>query len=370
MNDKINLNYLENYAHAFSEKVCSEYFGTKKYMSGQEIIQLTPSTQVNFMVIKALFEKWNEELDKLKSNPFFDYKDMAVAEALKEFMNVLSRAIKIENHHFRPLMEIAVIDTVLLAIDPLLYFWGEIEKSKEENPLKHLKASKKYIKWHTKLLAELIEKGGQEESEIYKNTLNDLYQKMLNELEPAQNLLASLNQVLPIDWNALIQSEAEEATVAAMPEVKEEVLDSNEEESEEKIDDLPISHTEPEDDDKESPTAPVIEERKSTPPSGGTIDPALAWARFESEQSGLLKGPIESLEDGVAINQRFMFTKKLFEGNPDLMGHAFKSIDKCDSFVEAIELINDRYVVKLNWDHDSEEVIEFLHLVYRKFDEK
>lgn len=89
MNDKINLNYLENYAHDVSAKICAEYFGTKKYMSGQEIIQLTPSSQVNFMVIKTLFEKWNEEVEKMKANPFFDYRDIAVSEALKEFMNVL-----------------------------------------------------------------------------------------------------------------------------------------------------------------------------------------------------------------------------------------------------------------------------------------
>ncbi|GAB3658672.1 hypothetical protein GCM10028791_31760 [Echinicola sediminis] len=355
MDYKINLNYLENYAQAFTQKVCSEYFGTKKYMSGQEIIQLTTSSQVNFMIIKSLFEKWNDELEKLKANPFFDYRDIAVAEAMKEFMNVLSRAIKIERKHFEPLLEVAVIDAIILAIDPLVYFYGEIEKAKGESPSVHLKASKKYIKWHDKLLGALIEKGGQGDMAAYKEALNKVYASFQADLSPAKELLTGANQVLPIDWNELILSSAEEP---AKEEVEAEQFKQEEKET-------PAMQAE-----SSTEQVPLSFEEKKTSNPGWSIDPALAWARFESEQSGLLKGPIDSLEDGVAINQRFMFTKKLFEGNPDLMTHAFKSIDQCDSFVEAIELINSRYVTELNWDKESEEVNEFLHLIYRKFDEK
>lgn len=356
MNDKINLNYLENYAHSFAEHVSSEYFGTKKYMSGQEIIQLTPSTQVNFMVIKALFEKWNEELEKLKGNPYFDYRDIAVTEALKEFMNVLSRAIKIERQHFTPLLEVAVIDTVLLALDPLVYFWGEIEKSTSESPQSHLKASKKYLKWHSKLLNEILEKGSQNDAEHYKKVLGDSYQKLQGELEAPKTLLENVHQVLPIDWNQLILAEPDQEPTKAEDTPAEETGAVAE----------PPTPVENPAKDLFSPS-----QKPSTPyGTEKAIDPALAWASFEAEQSGLLKGPIDSLDQGVAINQRFMFTKKLFDGNPDLMGHAFKSIDQCDSFVEAVQLINERYVSRLAWDTDSDEVHEFLHLVYRKFDEK
>ncbi|WP_186753500.1 hypothetical protein [Echinicola salinicaeni] len=361
MNDKINLNYLENYAQAFSDKVCSEYFITKKYMSGQEIIQLTPNSQVNFMIIKTLFEKWQEELEKLKSNPFFDYRDMAVASALKEFMDVLSRAIKVERAHFEPMMEVAVIDAVLLALDPMVYLWGEIEKAAPNSPADHLKSSRKYIKWHGKLLAELLERGGQGDADIYKNELSKAYEKLQGELAPAKELLGTLDQVLPINWDELLPSaEEREADSEAEPKFSDEPIEEKENKEKERI---------VQEDEKEE--VPVFEEEKvSMGASEGNIDPALAWAKFESEQSGLLKGPIDSLEDGVAINQRFMFTKKLFDGNPDLMGHAFKSIDQCDSFVEAIDLINTRYLTELSWDKNSEEVHEFLHLIYRKFDEK
>ncbi|QDH78795.1 hypothetical protein FKX85_06995 [Echinicola soli] len=354
MNDKINLNYLENYAHDISEKICSEYFGTKKYMSGQEIIQLTPSSQVNFMVIKTLFEKWNEEMEKMKSNPYFDYKDIAVSEALKEFMNVLSRAIKIEHTHFLPLLEVAVIDTVLLALDPMVYFWGEIEKCKGDSPHGHLKASKKYIKWHEELLNELMEKGGHGDAEVYKKSLSDSYQQLQEKLASPTVLLESLAQALPIDWEQLVPEVGEPKTSTSAEE--EQSQDNADEDQAEMAD--------------SQEKVEVSLESGSLAAQEGGIDPALAWARFESEQSGVLKGSISSMDEGVAINQRFMFTKKLFDSNPDLMGHALKSIDECDSFVEAIELVNKRYVTRLDWDKDSDEVMEFLQLIYRKFDEK
>src|SRR5690606_21821579 len=148
MSDKINPNYLESYSQQFSEKVCADYFGTKKYMNGQEIIRLTSSNQINLMIIKTLFDAWQDELEKLKSSPFFDYKDYAVNEALKEFMNVLSRAIKIERSHFQPLLKKAVKDTLLLATDPVAFFSHEIDQSNSEQRHNYFKESKKYIKWH------------------------------------------------------------------------------------------------------------------------------------------------------------------------------------------------------------------------------
>jgi hypothetical protein len=64
-----------------------------------------------------------------------------------------------------------------------------------------------------------------------------------------------------------------------------------------------------------------------------------------------------------------MFTKELFDENSDLLSHALKSIDECDNFSDAIQLVNTRYVNELNWETETEPVQEFLLLIYRKFDE-
>lgn len=73
------------------------------------------------------------------------------------------------------------------------------------------------------------------------------------------------------------------------------------------------------------------------------------------------------LSESLALNQRFMFTKVLFDGNADLLRHALKSIDEAGNFDSAVELINTRFVSELGWETDSEPVREFMQLVYRKY---
>ncbi len=353
MSDKINSNYLESYSRQFSEKVCADYFGTKKYMNGQEIIRLTSSTQVNLMIIKTLFNAWQDELEKLKSNPFFDYKNYAVTEALKEFMNVLSRAIKIERSHFQPLLKKAVEDTILLAADPVTFFSQEIDQSNQEQRHNHFKDSKKYIKWHPSLLTILIEKSGLGASSgELKRALRANYDFLKDQLEPASALLSSLDQDQTIRYNDLFVEEEKPS-----PQVEEENIPVKEE---------PVK-TEPVLNQTEE--QPILPQHQAATGSNA-IDPALAWAKFESEHHGYMKENSGNLSENVGLNQRFMFTKVLFDGNHDLMMHALKSVDQSDSFVDAIEMLNQRYVAELNWDIDSDEVGEFLQLIFRKFDHK
>jgi hypothetical protein len=359
MSDKINAEYLESYSRLFAEKICSGYFGTKKYMDGQEIIRLTPVNQINLMVIKSLFGEWQEELEKLKSNPYFDYKDYAVSEALKEFMNVLSRAIKIEKHHFEPLLRKSVKNAILLAVDPVTYLSQEIDRANPAEAAQYFKEAKKYLKWHTSLLDILTEKAGlgASQGELHR-ALAANYDYLQNQLEPATSLLAPLDQVHPLQFDQLtLQEEA----VAPTVEEEEPFIATQQEEEE------PVTN-------EEAPAlvqeAPASAPQHQPAEGGKAIDPALAWAKFESEEYGYMKGSIGRLSESVALNQKFMFTKVLFDGNHDLMMHALKSVDEYDNFVDAIEFLNQHYVAELDWDIDSDEVGEFLQLIFRKFDQK
>jgi hypothetical protein len=365
MSDKINAEYLESYSQLFAEAVCADYFGTKKYMNGQEIIRLTPVNQINLMVIKSLFGEWQEELEKLKSNPYFDYKDYAVSQALKEFMNVLSRAIKIEKQHFEPLLRKSVKNTVLLAVDPVTFLSQEIDKANPTEIAQYFKEAKKYLKWHTVLLNIISEKAGlgASKGELHR-ALAANYDYLKNQLEPASSLLVSMDQVYPLQYDRLIAN-AELPVPAAdvpVPVQEEEPVVAEEREETESQTKGEAPSPEPEE------TFAATQHR----PAEGTkaIDPALAWAKFESEEYGYMKGSVGRLSESVALNQKFMFTKVLFDGNHDLMMHALKSVDEYDNFVDAIEFLNKHYVAELDWNIDSDEVAEFLHLIFRKFDQK
>jgi len=362
--NKINFNYLENYSKALSEKFCSEYFGTKKYMTGQEIIQLTPSQQVNLLIIKSLFSAWQDELEKLKSNPYFDYRDIAVDNSLKEFMNILSRAIKVERLHFEPLMRDAVEDAILLAIDPVTFYIHLIEESNGDG--NYFNDTKKYIKWHPSLLTSLMDKAsmGASSSEL-KMVLRAKYENEKNSLEHFENLLEPLHKVQKIDYTQLVELNSP-TSISSKEEPKQSPISTTELTSTPPKDEAPTAQAE----SIHIPSETASKPQHKPASSGRAIDPALAWARFESEEYSIMKGSVGDLSESVGINQRFMFTRELFQGNADLMKHALKSIDQCDSFVEAVELINQRYVGELEWDKNSDEVNEFLQLVFRKFEHK
>lgn len=105
----------------------------------------------------------------------------------------------------------------------------------------------------------------------------------------------------------------------------------------------------------------------SRSPNGKLLDAAQLQALFATETYKGMKGILGELVDSLALNQRFMFTKELFDGNADLLRYALKSVDQSSTFVEAVNLINARYVIELGWDIESEEVREFMQQVYRKF---
>lgn len=373
MTAQINGNYLENYAISYSELVCDQFFSSRKFITGQEIIQLTPCTQVNFFIIKRLFELWQEELGKLKGSPYFDYRDIAVHEALTQFMNVLSRRIKVERIHLAGILQDAVQDAIQVATDPLTFFQNELAKAPAGKINEYLKENKKYFKWNESLVIGLIDKTGIGlDLESYQQAILANFQSLKVSMDSPKELLASLTDTLVFDleeyWGQSNDlEETEEATVPEFEAEEESPLFELEEEmeveEEEEVEDL-IQLPE------ESIPTPQPEKSEaiaSTSATGKSLDAAHLQSLFASESYRGMKGILGELTDSLALNQRFMFTRELFDGNSDLLRHALKSVDEVRSFEAAVELINARFVGELGWDIESEEVREFMQQVYRKF---
>ena len=368
MTAQINGNYLEKYANSYSELVCDQFFNSRKFITGQEIIQLTPCTQVNFFIIKRLFELWQEELGKLKGSPYFDYRDIAVHEALTQFMNVLSRRIKVERIHLEYILKDAVQDAIQVATDPLNFFQNELLKAPTGKINEYLKENKKYFKWNEMLVIGLIDKTGIGlDFESYQQAILANFQSLKDSLDSPKELLASLGDTLVFDleeyWGQSTSlEETEEETVPEFEDEDESPRFEPEEEvgEEEELIQLP----------EESIPTPQSEKSEaiaSTSATGKGLDAAHLQSLFASESYRGMKGILGELTDSLALNQRFMFTKELFDGNSDLLRHALNSVDEAPSFEAAVELINARFVVELGWDIESEEVREFMQQVYRKF---
>ncbi|SHN25416.1 hypothetical protein SAMN04488057_11421 [Cyclobacterium lianum] len=338
--------YIDRYSGDFSRKICDEYFTDRQYIGGQEIIQLTACSQLNLMVIKILFESWQEQMDTMARNPYFDYGDHAVKEALVRFMNTLSRAIKIRREDFEPLLEKALSLTLHLGADPVGFFLQDWDEP-EGKPGGYFKEQKKYIKWHVPVWQSVASALAENpETPRWEEELQDSFEKNSSTLSSAHSLFEPLNEKVPIDPNKMWTDKK----VAPWEENAHE----------------PAADPVAEPTDAEQPE--VDEPDKGEGTVATEIDPALAWAKFESEEYTYMKGSVRNLRESLGINQRIMFTKRLFQGNQDLLDQAMDELDQADSFFDAVNLMNQSFVQPLKWDASSDEVQELLQLLFRKFD--
>jgi hypothetical protein len=370
MTVQINSNYLENYSREYAQTVCERFFSGRQFITGQEIIQLTNSVQVNFFIIKRLFELWQEELAKLKSSPYFDYRDIAVHDALTQFMNVLSRRIKVERSNLEPLVKIAVALAIEVATDPVTFYQKEISKAPQGKINDFLRENKKYYKWHDKVVLFLIDKTGfGHDSDSYLRAVAANYQVVKDSLESVNLLLATLGDIKAFDSDLYLGLGEYQAETAPDPTVKVEtadgsffdVLEKNESNhastfsSQELVEEKVIS------------SLPQQERVSFSGNGGAKLNASKLKAHFATESYKGMKGIMGELSESLALNQRFMFTKELFDGNADLLRHALKSIDEAGSFESAVDLVNSRFVSELGWETESDAVREFMQLVYRKY---
>ncbi len=364
---QINSNYLENYSRDYARLVCERFFSNRQFITGQDIIQLTSSTQVNFFIIKRLFELWQEELAKLKSSPYFDYRDIAVHEALTQFMNVLSRRIKVERTTLEPLVKDAVAQAIQVATDPVAFYQGEINKAPQGKINDYLKENKKYYKWHDKAVVFLIDKTGfGHDTGAYLRAVAANYQVVKDSFESVNLLLATLGDVKAFDLDQYQIGDSETSTKEIEPMAVADRESNFFEEA--AVEQAPGPSAPPAvDATRPKPVAEAVSTASShSLAMGAQLDASKLKSHFASESYRGMKGIIGELSESLALNQRFMFTKELFDGNADLLRHGLKSIDEAGSFESAVALINSRYVAELGWDPNSDVVREFMQLVYRK----
>lgn len=81
----------------------------------------------------------------------------------------------------------------------------------------------------------------------------------------------------------------------------------------------------------------------------------------------LEKQPIGDLTRSVGLNQRFLFSNELFNGNMEAFNRALNEINHLDSLDDAIRFIEVQLKEKYAWAEDSEAAEQFIGLVERRF---
>ena len=156
LQEKLNSSFISQYKTVFSEQLIAQAFNEKEKLTGKEILYISPIKQLNLFIIKSLFERWQEEMQRIES-PYFDYHATEVKVMISKFMNILSQNIFINAENLKPIIEKAVEDLIILNFDPATYLNNEIKKRPELLKTKKLVPQfAKYLVFHKSLILDFL----------------------------------------------------------------------------------------------------------------------------------------------------------------------------------------------------------------------
>ncbi|MEQ6168212.1 MULTISPECIES: hypothetical protein [unclassified Ekhidna] len=427
MQKKLNEDFIDGYCEKFASKVTAEFFKDgKDVITGKEILKVTPSKQVNFFVIKLLFRYWQEETKKLES-PFFNYKHEEVRQAMIQFMNVLSQHIEINKEKFETLLNHAVKDTIYLAAMPQAYVEIDLDsRGVEKIADKSVEGTVKYLKIHKKeiqnflsdmkgltiddVIDELPEEfddfdtteAVEEECKLLSSVLDITAEKVFSD-DPAidedefdeDDLFAPGEEDLVSDRPSPFkktapdsQKESEGVEMNADDEAmsEEDIEDEPSKEAEASVEDKketeenPLDKIEEDSKEEEQPEDEEDEPKKKVQPPVMLEDDdkeddfpeETINKQFEKEEESLAEHHEKAPKEGgilelISLNHRYMFIKELFRNDKNEFENALYELEQYDSFDDSVEFLVQGYAKHNEWDMQSDEVKEFLKVLFRRF---
>lgn len=313
MEEKISQHAVTLYSKKYTRKILDRFFTGKSHINGQELLNLTEVEQINLFIVQALFHTWKTEMKNSRS-VYFNYDADAVKQAQQELMNVLSRHINVDRQHLEPLLEQATIQTLNDVLNPYDFFSKLITGNNNQLHTESFKDELKYLKLNKAPLLRL--------SQI-------LYERKIETISGNEafsildTILEDLN-FTPEDIEPLVQR------LSLAEPVKLEDFYENQ------------STYKPD----------PIKQSKTNIDNKGNKSLANDFQK------------INSIKDSLTINQKFMFTKALFEGDFEKFSEAVSELDKRKNFDDALLYLESRLS---KWDQESEEFHEFMELIEKRF---
>lgn len=392
---KLNQEAVNQFSQSYTKHIVDDFFGQNQHITGQQIISLSPIKQVNFFVLKVLFEEWQEEEKKFESS-YFDYTSEEVSQAMKTLSNSLSKNIQVAKSDFVPLVEKAVGSTLEMMYDPALFYMAELKKLSNKDIHKEFKSIGKYFKLYKELFDQIlsnIESSVSHElpalESVIKNTIES-FSLDTGEQEEIEGLFNATLRLDVLDENTQTEELPEEeelksddeinffdslddsVTPAPMPEptpVPEPVVKPT---IKEEVNVTTTSEVKTIVADEEVITEDILES-KNVNDQFAESDIKTINDKFEEQEKPKNiatvheEKPVSELASSININQRYMFINDLFEGNEKDYNTALDEIDSSDSFDSSVELLVQNYAKKYMWDMNSDEVKELLKVIFKRF---
>ena len=394
MNDKYSLAKCAQYGRRLAARLCDQHFGTQPdaTLDGPAVLRLTPVRQLNLLVVRQLLGQWQAETARLRS-PYFNFEAEPVQVALTQFINVLSRHIRLGRAALEPLLAQAAADTLGLVADPMGSFQRLLLGTSETPTLASLRDALRYLD---------IDKAfyqGFFDSLSANNSLSHDFLTHRFELYHAANyrapqsmqrLVEELSALLPLTTADLLE-DGPVSSLNSPPAVASP--------AEPVVQPAPVASYSP----VATPApAPGAEERKAptaapvaapapiaTPvrplpntdlnpiplheklKAGQAAAPALAdTLRASTAPASLAEraGPkVETLREAISINQRFSFINELFNGENMDYHAAIQHLDSLPTAEQARAYVNGDLSQRYDWSRKEEHVNKLLKLIERKF---
>jgi uncharacterized coiled-coil protein SlyX len=404
MNNNINTSAIQHYASSFAFKITHQFYQNAAFATGEHILKISPVAQVNYFVLKNLFTIWQAEREKLQS-PYFDYSNKEVSTALQNFLNLLSRHIAVKSDNLHGLLEKAVEQTLLLALNPVIFIEKELENIPADALNIHkLKEINRYIKLNKSFTDELIKQldvFGENPIPFSKvvetaQSLVHLSQANLSELleqfsqvQPISLLDITIQpamrqpvyQPIPIEMpvldyfqDLLKETEKEVEKTATTEQKIEPSITPSEKIQKEAYEYAPSTDSAPlrmpVDEDLKSLAAHFSQQERTTTTLHDKIREQQQATQKQptlNEIIGSNNKKIDSLKNAFSVNEKYSYIRDLFKEDNIAWSMTLQELDHAQSLQEAEQLIRQKFAPQYGWDLQQERVKAFMNVLQKRF---
>ncbi len=383
MQDTYSLAKCEQYGRRLASRLCQQHFGPQPdaTLDGPALLKFTPVRQLNLLVVRQLLGRWQYEAQQLRS-PYFNFEAEAVRTALTQFMNVLSRHIRLDRAALEPLLAQAATDTLLLATDPALAFERLLlptasADADEPVPVAELRDALRYLDQDKDYYQRFVDGLPSSSSPLSRDFLVQrfaLYQaKQPLPTEAVPRLVAAFSALLPLseaDLRDDVPAAEPDPTPAPASAPAPGPLPTTPEPTPVAPAPAAAPVAVPTSEPESAGAVPLYEKLKATRP---TATSPLASTLRNSAQGGATplaeRGvpKVGTLREAISINQRFSFINELFNGENMEYHAAIQHLDSLPTAEAAMTYVRQELATSHDWSRKEEHVGKLLKLIERKF---
>ncbi|SHL19984.1 hypothetical protein [Hymenobacter psychrotolerans] len=390
MNNKDSAAFREQYGRRLATQLCDQHFGARPTatLDGPAVLRFTPIRQVNLFVVQQLLAQWTQEMARLRS-PYFDFEAEDVRQALTQFMNTLSRRIKLARPTFEPLLARAITDTLAIPLDPAATFEQKLLGGQPTATPEQLRDALRYLDTDKLFYQDFLDSlpAGTAQSQEALRKRFALYQEAnYKHHQPLARLVEEFNALLPLTAEELQGAAPAEPVVAAVstPDAPTPVVSSPPPAPEPvRPAEVPlpapaVAAPKPAAPasapvtqsrfvaDAEPAAVPLYEKLKAGQPATAPLSEILRPERTAATLAD--QAPkVETLREAISINQRFSFINELFSGENMEYHAAIQHLDTLPDAETAKRYVTQDLAGTHDWSRKDEHVNKLLKLIDRKF---